>query len=389
MNYVSTRLPAVRPVWRVLSFDSFSMKRIHVNTSSRRYEVLFERGLLPRLNAELARLPKHTGVFVLSSPRVWKHWGRAIQKGLRGADVRGHVLFNDAESAKNLRTYGRVCRELVRAGADRRAVLLAVGGGVVGDVAGFVAATYLRGVTLVHVPTTLVAQVDSAIGGKAGVNLPEGKNLVGVFYQPSLVLADPEVLTTLPPRQFRSGLHEVIKYGILGDAELFGYLEANLDGILRQSPVHLDWVIPRCIAAKARIVARDEREGGAREALNLGHTFAHALETATRYRVFLHGEAVGWGLIAAARRALRSNLLAVNAAKRIIEMVLRVGPLPPWPAARAEALVEIMRTDKKARGGKLRFVLPTQIGKVKLGVEAPESAVRQTLREMAAGRFAS
>lgn len=359
------------------------MKQIKVITPSRHYAVFCEQGLLGRIDVALRTLKDHTGIFVISSPRVWRHWGWHIERGLRPAGPVQRILFHDAELSKNLPTVEKICRRLVRAGADRKCILVAVGGGVVGDVAGFVAAAYLRGVRLVHVPTTLVAQVDSAIGGKTGVNLPEGKNLVGAFYQPGLVLADPQVLKTLPARQCRSGIFEVIKYGIIGDTKLFAYLEANLAHVIARSPRHLEFVIERCIAAKARIVAVDERESGLREVLNLGHTFAHALETATGYRRFLHGEAVGWGLMAAAQLAVLEEMLPQNAAARIVNLVRRVGRLPAWPQVGAEKLMDRMRTDKKTRAGRLRFVLPRAIGKVQTGVQAQERAVKEVLRQMA------
>ncbi|MBI3668512.1 MAG: 3-dehydroquinate synthase [Acidobacteria bacterium] len=209
-------------------------QRIVVRAASGDYTVLCGRGTLARAGELVAGLGEHTGVFLLSSPRVWKHWGRALARSFRRAGGCNIILFDDRETSKNIRAVETLCRRLVRAGADRRAVLVAVGGGVVGDIAGFVAASYLRGVRLVHVPTTLVAQVDSAIGGKTGVNLPEGKNLVGAFYPPRLVLADPDVLQTLPQRQYRSGLYEVIKYGVIGDATLFRFLERRLDDLLRR-----------------------------------------------------------------------------------------------------------------------------------------------------------
>ena len=205
----------------------------------------------------------------------------------------------------------------MRSGADRRALLVAVGGGVVGDVAGFVAASYARGIGLVHVPTTLVAQVDSAIGGKTGVNLPEGKNLVGAFYPPKLVLADPELLRTLPLREFCSGIYEIIKYGVIGDASLFRFLEQKMEKLLRRDATALDFVIARSAAQKARVVSRDERESGLREILNFGHTFAHALESVTRYRKYLHGEAVGWGMIAASKLGVANGMFSSRDAGRL------------------------------------------------------------------------
>lgn len=294
------------------------------------------------------------------------------------------ILFDDREAAKNLSTVEEICRALIRAGADRQATLVAAGGGVIGDVAGFAAASYLRGVRLVHVPTTLVAQVDSAIGGKTGVNLPEGKNLVGAFYQPDLVIADPVTLKTLPGREYRSGLYEVIKYGVIGDAGLFHLCERDLDKLLRRDAVTLDAVIPRCIAAKARVTSLDEREAGLRETLNFGHTFAHALESLTRYRVFRHGEAVGWGMIAAALLGLAATGFSPEDTARVIRLVRNVGPLPALPRISAAQLLAGMRSDKKSRDGRLRFVLPLKIGQVRIGVNVPDALVTPVWRELAA-----
>src|SRR5713226_8430926 len=215
------------------------IQQTHVPAAAGAYDVLFGRGLLREAGKHISHLSDFSGLFVLSSPRVWRHCGGTLKKGLGRLGGCEAILLDDRESAKTLTNVERICRQLLRAGADRRAVLVAVGGGVVGDVAGFVAASYLRGVALVHVPTTLVAQVDSAIGGKTGVNLAEGKNLVGAFYPPRLVLADPEVLETLPVREYRSGLYEVIKYGIIGDAEMFAYLEKNMEKVKRRNRVAL------------------------------------------------------------------------------------------------------------------------------------------------------
>ncbi len=320
--------------------------------------------------------------FVLSSPTVWKHCGAAIRKSLGSLCSAPPILFDDREAAKNLATVERLCRALARAGADRRSVIIAVGGGVVGDVAGFVAATYLRGVKLVHVPTTLVAQVDSAIGGKTGVNLPKGKNLVGAFYQPDLVIADQRLLGTLPAREFRSGLYEIIKYAAIGDAKLFRALEENLDRIFARDSEILGDVIPRCVAMKARITAMDERESGPREILNFGHTYGHAIETLSKYRGFLHGEAVGWGMIAAVFLGLASGHLLLPDGARIIRLIRRVGPLPKLPKASGKDLLVRMRGDKKSRGGKIRFLLVRGIGRVERGVELPDDLVTAVWKEL-------
>lgn len=344
--------------------------------------MLFGKGILRLLPSHLARLGKSTNIFILSSPTVWRNCGRAVGRGFRVAGGPKIILFDDRESSKNLRTFEQICRQLLRAGADRRAVVLGVGGGVVGDVAGYVAASFLRGVTLVHVPTTLVAQVDSAIGGKTGVNLPEGKNLVGAFFPPRLVLADAETLSTLPDREYRSGIYEIIKYGIIGDSQLFRFLEANLNGLLRRDARVLDYVIPRCIEAKANIVGRDERESGVREKLNFGHTFGHALETVTGYRVYRHGEAIAWGIAAAALLGVTLGMTAPLEAKKMIHLVARCGALPPLPMASPERMIAAMRADKKTRSGRFRFVVASKIGRAETVPDVPEKVIRQVLREL-------
>ena len=359
------------------------MKKIKVRSASGTYEILCGRGVATQSARAVARLGHQGAVFLISSPRVWKYLGPRIEKIFRGVH-RATILFDDREAAKNLSTVERACRQLVRAGADRRALLVAVGGGVVGDVAGFVAASYARGIGLLHIPTTLVAQVDSAIGGKTGVNLPEGKNLVGAFYPPKLVVADPDLLRTLPLREFRSGLYEIIKYGVIGDAKLFRFLEQKMEKLLRRDPATLDFAIGRSVAQKARVVSLDEHESGLREILNFGHTFAHALESVTRYRRYLHGEAVAWGMVAASKLAFAIGLFSAQDSERLISLIARVGPLPPWPNASPARLIVAMQADKKTRAGRLRFVLPERIGKVRCGVEADPQVLAQVLREAAA-----
>ena len=323
-------------------------------------------------------------MFFVSSPCVWSDWGRKIAGGGRGRQRSRAILFDDREAAKRLASVEAIARGLIRAGAERHSTLVAVGGGVVGDVAGFVAATYLRGVRLVHVPTTLVAQVDSSIGGKTGVNLPEGKNLVGAFYPPRLVVADPDVLATLPHRQYRSGLYEVIKYGVIADPALFDFLGRHMLALLRRDRAALEYVIPRCIRIKAQVVEEDEHEGGARQILNFGHTLGHALETATAYRRFLHGEAVGCGMIFATLLALAADRLSERAASQIISLILTVGPLPPIPAVPTRELRSLLLGDKKVRSGKVKWVLPAAVGKTRWGVEVASSLVEKCFREFPA-----
>ena len=353
--------------------------RIRVRVAGASYEIVCAPGALARAAGEIRSLGEFTNSYVLSSPRVWRAVGSRVRRGLGGSGRNHVVLFDDREAAKKLCTVESLSRALTRAGADRRSLLVAVGGGVVGDVAGFVAATYLRGVAIVHVPTTLVAQVDSAIGGKTGVNLPEGKNLVGAFYQPRLVLADPVALRTLPQREYRGGLAEVAKYGAISDRGLFAYLENNFGRLLKCDAAALGYVIPRCAAIKAGVVSKDERESGLREILNFGHTFGHALESLTRYRCYQHGEAVAWGMMAAALLGHEAGITPADDAARLISLVRRLGNLPPWPKASPDDFVSAMRSDKKARHGKLRFVLIPALGKARSYGEIPEALVRSVV----------
>jgi len=355
------------------------IKRIAVKSSAGNYSVLSGAGALRRASREISKLGRFSSIHVISSPNVWRAVGKFVQRGfLLSKNTRVH-LMNDAEFAKNLRTVEKLSRSLVKSGADRKSLLIAVGGGVVGDVAGFVAATYLRGIALVHVPTTLVAQVDSSIGGKTGVNLPEGKNLVGSFYPPRLVLTDPELLRALPDREYRGGLAEVIKHAIIADAPMFAMLEENIEKILRRDRSALGQLIPRNVQIKARVVSRDERESGLREILNFGHTFAHALESATRYRRYQHGEAVAWGMIAASFLGHELGLTRADDVSRTVALIRRLVPLPPWPRMQPATLLDAMRSDKKTRSGILRFVLSPRIGEARSYDTVPLHVVERVL----------
>ena len=358
------------------------MPTIRVKSSSGSYAVVCAPGALARAGSLVSRRGDSANAFIVSSPRVWRHCGRAVAAKFPGRAGRHPILFDDRESRKNLATVESIARQLIKAGADRHATVVAVGGGVVGDVAGFAAATYLRGVRLVQIPTTLVAQVDSAVGGKTGVNLAEGKNLVGAFYPPKVVIADPALLATLPHREYRSGLYEVIKYGAIADQELFAFLERRMSAVLRRDSADLGWIISRSIAIKARVVGEDEREGGLRQILNFGHTFGHALEAATGYRLFLHGEAIGWGMVAASMMALSMGRLPLMDAFRIVRLIASVGPLPKVPAIRAAKLRSILAGDKKSRGGRVLWVFPRKIGKTVWGVEVPWRLVEKTARSL-------
>jgi 3-dehydroquinate synthase len=358
------------------------MPTVHIRSSAGSYNVVCSRGAVARVGSLAARVGDSTGIFFLSSYRVWKLWGKKVSARFRGRRNGGVILFDDSERNKRLAIVEQIARKLIRAGADRRAMLVAVGGGVVGDVAGFAAATYLRGVRIIHVPTTLVAQADSSIGGKTGVDLPEGKNLIGAFHPPQLVVADPEVLRTLPHQQLRSGLYEVVKYGVIADRDMFEFLERRMPALLRRDPKALSWVIERSIRIKARVVSQDERESGLRQILNFGHTLGHALETATGYRRFLHGEAIGWGMIAATLLGVAIDRIRERDAGRIIRLVLNVGPLPRLTGIRAGELKRIVASDKKTRGGRVNWVLPRRIGNAEWGREVPWPVVARAFAEL-------
>jgi 3-dehydroquinate synthase len=360
------------------------MATIKVKSAAGSYSVECGRGALARLGRAIERAGDSTGIFLLSSPKAWHYCGRAVARKIPTKNVRGLLLFDDAESAKRLTTVEGIARNLTRAGADRRAIVVAIGGGVVGDVAGFAAASYLRGVRLIHVPTTVVAQVDSSVGGKTGVDLPEGKNLVGAFYPPQAVIADSELLATLPHREYRSGLYEVVKYGVIADATLFQFLERRMPALLRRDASALDWIIPRSLAIKARVVSTDEHEGSLRQILNFGHTMGHALEAATGYRRFLHGEAIGWGMICATCLSLAAGRVGEGDAARIIRLIASIGPLPSLGNLKAKELRKIMAGDKKARGGRVLWVLARGIGKMEWGRDVPWIVVARTFENLSA-----
>jgi 3-dehydroquinate synthase len=260
---------------------------------------------------------------------------------------------------------------MIAAGGDRSSVIIAFGGGIVGDVAGFLAAVFMRGIPVIQVPTTLLAQVDAAVGGKTGVNLVSGKNLLGSFHQPLAVLIDPEVLGTLPPREYRAGLYEIVKAGVIRDAELFGVMDQCAPAVLAQEPATLERIIAAAVRIKAEVVTADEREGNLRRILNFGHTFGHALEAETHYERFLHGEAVAWGMRAATILAKKTGRLGASDAASIHSVVSKYGPIPDLNGIQAERLAARLRSDKKTIQGQVHFVLPVQIGDVAIvsGVE--------------------
>lgn len=337
------------------------MQTIRVDTPSAKYDVVTGSGLLeklaPRMERALGQLPRR--VFVLTSPPIWALWGEAFCESFEEPPI---VLFlHPGEEHKTLKSVDRLLREMADAGGDRGSLLIAFGGGIVGDVGGFVAAIYMRGIQYVQVPTTFLAQVDSSVGGKTGVNLPEGKNLVGSFHHPRIVFADIGVLATLPDRELRAGLMESVKAGFIRDRALVRYMEEHVDEVLGRDSKALEKVIAASVRMKAGVVNKDERESGLRMILNLGHTVGHALEQATRYKALLHGEAVGWGMIAALYLARQRGSITSSQMQRMESLVHLYGPLPEL-RLRAPKVVAATASDKKNVGGVRRFVLPVGIG---------------------------
>jgi 3-dehydroquinate synthase len=355
------------------------MVRIDVRGERARYPVLIGPGLARRL-PELLTLAEtaHTGV-VVSSPAIWTRHGRRLR---RPAGFGAAALVPDGERAKTLATAARLYDVCVERGLDRGATLVAFGGGVIGDVAGFVAATYLRGIALVQVPTTLLAQVDSAIGGKVGVNLAAGKNLVGAFHPPRLVVCDPELLGTLVRREYRAGLYEVIKYGVIASAPLLSRVESQLDAIFDRDLTALTPVIVDCCRIKADVVSADERESGHRRVLNFGHTVGHALEAITKYRRFRHGEAIGYGMLAAAHLSVARGSLSAGDAKRLQALIERLGPLPAVADLRASDALEAIRRDKKVVNGRLHFVLALGLGATRIVSDVTERELTIAMKQV-------
>jgi 3-dehydroquinate synthase len=359
------------------------MPQVTIHVPPRSYQAWIENGLLGRADSVLSDLlPRASRIFVVTVPPVRRRWGAKLLKSLRAAEFAPQVIsMPDGEPAKRLATVEVLAEKLVRLGADRNAVIVALGGGVVGDVAGLLASLYMRGVELVQIPTTVLAQVDASIGGKTGVNLVAGKNLVGTFYHPRAVLIDPTVLKTLPDREFRAGLYEALKCGIIGNIELFLRFEQNRAQILKRDPVELEWLIAQSVKLKAEVVSADEREGGLRRVLNLGHTIGHAIEAETGYRRLVHGEAVAWGVIAATNIALSVARTDSVTAGRIADAVLSLGRLPEVNVSPRKILARL-QNDKKTQNGVVHFVLPREIGKVEIASDVPDSAIVKAVEEL-------
>ncbi|MGA3082660.1 MAG: 3-dehydroquinate synthase [Terracidiphilus sp.] len=359
------------------------MQTIRVATPSAKYDVMAGSGLLeslaPRIQRVAGKLPRR--VFVLTSPPIWALWGESFLKSFAEPPIA--LFLPPGERHKSLASVEKLLRQMAAAGGDRGSLLIAFGGGIVGDVGGFVAAIFMRGIPYIQVPTTFLAQVDSSVGGKTGVNLPEGKNLVGSFHHPLAVFADIGLLGTLSDRELRAGLMESVKAGIIRDRALVRFMEQHAGEVLGRDPKALEKVIAASIRMKAGVVNLDERESGLRMILNFGHTVGHAIEQATRYKALLHGEAVGWGMVAALYLARERGTISQAQFARLEKLVHLYGPLPALKL-RAAKLIAATGGDKKNVGGVRRFVLPVGIGDAGVVEDVTPAELEAAVRYMLA-----
>jgi len=348
------------------------MPSFAVRTPQCEYLAHVERGITEHTRQFLP--PNVSRIFVVTTEEVWRHQGGKLQAGLAGLAYT-RLLLPSGEAYKRLPEVERMAGEMVDANADRHSIVIAFGGGVVTDMGGFLAAIYMRGIQVLQIPTTLLAQVDAAIGGKTGANLVNGKNLVGCFHQPHAVLIDPGAVDTLPEQEYRAGLYEVIKHGVIADEPLFRLMQNGRDSVLKRDAAAVDRMVADSVEIKAHVVTVDERETGLRKILNFGHTFGHALEAETRYTGFLHGEAVGWGMRAATYLAMRRGMLSAADGADILNTIAGYGPIPGLDGIPSTAIERRLLADKKTAHGNIHFVLPVRIGKVEVitGVSQAEA----------------
>jgi 3-dehydroquinate synthase len=359
------------------------MIEVPVDLGARRYPLHVGHGAASLLKELLAPL-RGRRVALVSNARVFSLHGARVEKALRGLGQATRILIPDGEAHKSRETLARVHDAMLKARLGRDGLLVAFGGGVVTDLAGFAAATWMRGIDWIPLPTTLLAMVDSAVGGKVGINHPKAKNLIGAFHQPRAVVIDPSFLETLPPRELRSGAYEILKCGLISDRALFHAVQDAPAGLVGWDRIAVENAIASACRIKAEVVEKDEREGGLRRVLNLGHTLGHALEAVTRYRRFTHGEAVGWGLIGAAWIARGKGLLSDAGYRAIAAAVDRIGPRPRLSDLRPQHVLEAMGRDKKFRGRRRVFVLPAGIGRVVIRDDVTATEARRALAAMAA-----
>jgi 3-dehydroquinate synthase len=348
------------------------MPTYRVRTPARTYEAVIERGILHRVSDYL---PAHAGtIFIVTTEDVWRLHGDRVQTSFQNRPVKV-LFFPGREERKRLAEVESLAEQMVAEGADRTSIVVAFGGGIVNDLGGFLAAIFMRGLPVLQIPTTLLSQVDAAVGGKTGANLKSGKNLIGAFHQPLAVLIDPDVIATLPDREYRAGLYEIIKCGIIRDGDLFDLFQNERERILNRNHAVLEHIICGAVRIKAEVVSEDEKESDLRRILNYGHTIGHALEAETAYVRFLHGEAVAFGMVVAARLAGDAGGLARREVERIAEVVASYGPIPSLEGIDPKRLFARLASDKKTLQGKVHFVLPVRIGAVKVVSGIPEPDV--------------
>lgn len=350
--------------------------RYQVSTAHESYPVIVERGAIARLPEFI---PAGSGrIFVVTTKDVWKLHGDRFSEAF-GKGGFEKLIFAGGEENKRFAQIEHLAEQMLEKRADRSSAVIGFGGGIVTDMAGFLAAIFMRGVPVVQIPTTLLAQVDASVGGKTGVNLVSGKNLIGSFHQPQAVLVDPSVLATLPEREYRAGLYEIIKTGVIQSEPLFRLLEEQRDAILAQTPDLVDRIIGESIRIKAEVVSADEKESGLRRILNFGHTFGHALEAETKYQRVLHGEAVSWGMRAATWLASDMEMLAADDRTALLNVLDKYGPIPSLAGiGRADLQIRLLR-DKKTIQDRVHFVLPVKIGKVEIRSDVPLGAVQSAI----------
>lgn len=365
-----------------MSSSPAALEIVPVRLSERSYEIEIGSGNLAAGLGRLLAQHKVTRAIVISDATVAPLYAQPVLAALEaGGAATGRAIVPAGEKSKSIESAAALWSQMLACGADRKSIIVALGGGVIGDLAGFIAATFTRGVPLVQIPTTLLAQVDSSVGGKVGINLPGAKNMVGAFWQPSRVIVDTDVLATLPEREYRAGLAEVVKYGVILDADFFAFLESQTAAINARDSGVLRKIIARCCELKAQVVEQDERETtGLRAVLNYGHTFGHAIEAATEYGTFLHGEAISIGMLCASRLAERLGRIPTELTGRQFKLLAALGLPTETPDLSDDELIRLMSHDKKVEHGKLRFVLPSRLGHVELVGDIAPADVRAALR---------
>lgn len=356
------------------------MKRLNIDLADRSYEILIGQGLLEKVGEWVLDIVRPSRIVIITHPSIYELFGEKLSNGFSRANLPAHVIeVPEGETSKSLKQAEEIYDKLLEWKCDRQTVLLALGGGVIGDLTGFIAATYMRGVPFVQVPTTLLSQVDSSVGGKTAVNHPLGKNMIGVFYQPKLVVVDLETLKSLPEKEFKAGLAEVIKYGVIEDARLFEFLERQYKNILSHDPKALEHIIATSCAIKARVVEKDERESRYRMVLNYGHTIGHAIEALTGYSTYTHGEAVAIGMVYAARLSEVMNRCSEDVTRRINGLVENFGLPTKLPSLSAKDMIQSMYLDKKTTHKKIRFILVKDIGSIEIVDQVAESHIQTAL----------